>query len=197
MWRNAASPRSTLAAVLLVGAAAGGETAHAQQSLAAGCQERAGLYDAAIEAAVSEVASVWPLPTSFIKAVIQRESAFQPRAVSSAGAVGLMQVLPSNARRLGFRPEALWSPAANILAGTRLLAVLLRHYQGDVISALVAYNARPRRRLAPVPNNGETPAYVRAVLQFWVVFQSCEALAPTRLQPKPLDGGCHEFSAGP
>jgi hypothetical protein len=46
----------------------------------------------------------------------------------------------------------------------RLLAVLLRHYEGDVISALVAYNARPRRLFAPIPRNGETPAYVWKVL---------------------------------
>jgi soluble lytic murein transglycosylase-like protein len=84
-------------------------------------------------------------------------------------------VLPSNAQRLGFAPDALWKPAQNVLAGTRLLAVLLRHYQGDVISTLVAYNAGPRPRLAPLPDNSETPAYVRAVLRFWARFEKCEA----------------------
>jgi soluble lytic murein transglycosylase-like protein len=190
-------PRAAIGAALVVGASATGEPSNARRSVASACfGGRDASYDATIETAIAEVAPVWPLPTSFVKAVIQRESAFQPSAVSSAGAVGLMQVLPSNAWRLGFRPEALWSPAANILAGVRLLAVLLKHYQGDVISALVAYNARPRRRLAPLPNNGETPAYVRAVLRFWAVFQSCEAAA-TRLSLEPLDRGRHELSAGP
>jgi soluble lytic murein transglycosylase-like protein len=197
MWQRNFFPRSALAAAFVLSATSTGKPAHAQHPLAAGCRELAGPYDAAIEAAVGQVASVWPLPTGLVKAVIARESAFEPMAVSSAGAVGLMQVLPSNARRLGFGPEELWSPAANILAGTRLLAVLLKHYQGDVISALVAYNARPRRPFAPLPDNGETPAYVRAVLRFWLGFQSCEALAVSRRQPKPLDGGRHEFSAGP
>jgi hypothetical protein len=64
-------------------------------------------------------------------------------------------------------------PGPNILAGTRLLAVLLRHYRGDVVSALVAYNARPRMRLAPVPENGETPGYVRRVLGSWRDAERC------------------------
>ncbi len=134
---------------------------------------RQGAFDADIQAAVLEVAAVWPLPASLIKAIIARESNFNPAALSPAGAVGLMQVLPSNAQRLGVTPEALWKSTTNILAGTRLLAVLLRHYQGDVISALVAYNARPRPRLAPLPDNSETPVYVRAVLRFWAAFETC------------------------
>jgi Transglycosylase SLT domain len=146
------------------------------------------VYDADISAALLDVASIWPMPLSFIKAVIQRESAFNPTALSSAGALGLMQVLPSNAPRLGLAPEALWSPTKNILAGTRLLAVLLRHYQGDVISALVAYNALPRRRLAQLPDNSETPSYVRAVLKFWAMFDKCEVEVSPTHPPSPSRG---------
>lgn len=120
------------------------------------------------------MASVWAVPPSLIRAVILQESAFRPHAVSSAGAIGLMQVLPGNALRLGLTPQALWNPESNVLAGTRLLAVLLRHYQGDVISALVAYNARPRRRQAPLPDNPEIARYVRAVLHSWSAFQRCD-----------------------
>jgi soluble lytic murein transglycosylase-like protein len=175
LWTYAA-----IAAALAVGRPALGKPPASRLAPTAGCSR--GLdssYDRAIKAAVTEVTPVWRVPTSLVKAVIQQESAFQPAVVSSAGAIGLMQVLPSNALRLGFRPEALWSPAENILAGTRLLAVLLRHYQGDVISTLVAYNARPRRRLASLPDNGETPAYVRAVLRYWAALQRCEGPAKT------------------
>jgi soluble lytic murein transglycosylase-like protein len=147
-------------------------------------------FDALIAEAVAEVAPVWAVPGSLVKAVIQQESAFQPAAVSRAGAIGLMQVLPSNALRLGVAPEALFNPGDNILAGTRLLAVLLKHYEGDVISTLVAYNARPRRPLAALPDNGETPAYVHAVLRFWDRYRGCEArhsrsaqVAPRRKMP--------------
>jgi soluble lytic murein transglycosylase-like protein len=154
-----------------------------------GTGRREGAFDADIRSAIDEVAAIWPLSSSLIKAIIARESDFNPTALSSAGAIGLMQVLPSNARRLGLVPEALWSPRTNILAGARLLAVLLKHYRGDVISALVAYNARPRARLAPLPDNHETPAYVRAVLRLWDAYEKCGAgrvgASPARV-PKPV-----------
>lgn len=124
-------------------------------------------YDAAIAHAVREVEGVWNIPPSLVRAIIRRESAFDPRARSPAGAIGLMQVMPFNAARVGLTEAELWDPAKNILAGVRLLAVLLKHYRGDLVSALVAYNARPRSLRAPIPQNGETPAYVEAVLRFY------------------------------
>jgi soluble lytic murein transglycosylase-like protein len=143
-----------------------------------GCRKPKPALEAAIARAVAEVAFVWPLPHSFVAAVIEQESAFRPDAVSSAGAIGLMQIMPANAERVGLPPGVLFSPTANILAGTRLLAVLLKHYRGDVISALVAYNAGPRRPRAPLPNNGETPAYVRAVLRSWTRYERCMSSRP-------------------
>jgi soluble lytic murein transglycosylase-like protein len=168
--------RTGFVLAFLLGAPAMSEQSISKPPVEGACANRGrpGAFDADIQAAVLEVAPVWPLPASFVKAIIARESNFNPVAVSSAGAIGLMQVMPSNARRLGVTPEALWHSTTNILAGTRLLAVLLRHYQGDVISALVAYNARPRRRLAPLPDNAETPAYVRAVLHLWAAFERCD-----------------------
>lgn len=124
-------------------------------------------YEKEIAAALADTARVWPVPRELVLAVIQRESACNPRAVSRVGAIGLMQVMPFNAERLGLRREDLHDPARNILAGTRLLAALLKHYRGDLVSTLVAYNARPRKLGAPIPENGETPAYVRAVLGFY------------------------------
>jgi soluble lytic murein transglycosylase-like protein len=133
-------------------------------------------YDAEIDAAVEDVSTVWTVPCALIKAVIQQESAFEAMALSRSGAVGLMQVLPRNAALLGVAPEELWVPRTNILAGTRLLAILLRHYRGDVVSALVAYNARPRKRFAPVPENGETEGYVRAIMRRWRESERCPGL---------------------
>lgn len=129
------------------------------------------VYEPAIAAAVADTAHVFAVPPSLIKAIIQRESAWRPRVVSHAGAVGLMQVMPANARALGLSKADLWDPTKNILAGTRLLAVLLKHYKGDVISALAAYNARPRKLFAPLPDNGETPEYVAAVLRYWEAYR--------------------------
>ena len=122
-------------------------------------------YDREVAAAIEDVHDVHHVPAALVKAVITRESSWNPRAVSRAGALGLMQLLPATAAKVGVSREELFDPAKNILAGVRLLAVLLRHYRGDVISALTAYNARPRELFAPIPQNGETPGYVKAVLE--------------------------------
>lgn len=124
-------------------------------------------YDREIAAAIEDVHDVHHVPAALVKAVIMQESSWNPRAVSRAGALGLMQLLPATAAKVGVSREELFDPAKNILAGVRLLAVLLRHYRGDVISALTAYNARPRELFAPIPQNGETPGYVRAVLAYY------------------------------
>lgn len=123
-------------------------------------------YDVFIQRAVASVAPVYPVPPALVKAVIKRESNFNPEAKSSAGAIGLMQVMPFNAAKVNLTVADLSAPETNILAGTRLLAVLLKYYDGDVIDALVAYNAKARPLFAPIPRNGETPGYVAAVLGF-------------------------------
>lgn len=123
-----------------------------------------------IDAAVADVRTVYVVPPALVRAVIQQESAGNPKALSPVGAVGLMQVMPFNATKLGLKSEKeLWIPRLNILAGVRLLAALLQHYRGDVVSALVAYNSGPK---APtrVPSNGETPAYVVNILALYKRF---------------------------
>ena len=124
-------------------------------------------YDHVIRQAIEEAGGRYPVPLALVKAVIRQESAFRPGAVSKAGARGLMQVMPGTAVRLGVHPEDLFDPVQNIRAGVRLFSILLEHYRGDIISSLVAYNARPRRLFAPVPRNGETPGYVWKVLAYY------------------------------
>ncbi|WNZ66230.1 transglycosylase SLT domain-containing protein (plasmid) [Myxococcus sp. MxC21-1] len=134
-------------------------------------------YEREIEAACKATADIWPVPPELVKAVIRRESAFNPRARSAVGAIGLMQIMPFTAPKVGVRVADLEDPATNILAGTRLLAVLLREYQGDLKAVLVGYNARPRPAGAPLPDNGETPAYVQAVLRFFFAYREAAELA--------------------
>ena len=129
-------------------------------------------YDPFIQRAVASVARVYPVPAALVWAVIKRESNFDPEAKSSSGAIGLMQVMPFNAAKVNLTVADLADPERNILAGTRLLAVLLKYYDGDVINALVAYNAKARPLFAPVPRNGETPGYVAAVLQSLKEYES-------------------------
>ena len=133
------------------------------------------LFEAEILAAVGDVAGVYPVPVSLVRAVIRQESSFNPAAVSPVGAVGLMQVMPFNAVKLGVAEKDLARPATNILAGVRLLAVLLRHYRGDVIAALVAYNSGPKP-LEVLPLNGETPEYVLRILRYWKEYQAAHHL---------------------
>jgi soluble lytic murein transglycosylase-like protein len=124
-------------------------------------------YEQEIAAAVADVEGIHYVPPALVKSIVRVESDFNPHALSHKGAVGLMQVMPFNAARVGLTAPQLWSPASNILAGTRLLAVLLQYYRGDLISALVAYNGRPQKAFAPPPRNGETPRYVSSVLRWF------------------------------
>jgi soluble lytic murein transglycosylase-like protein len=124
------------------------------------------LWEAEIAAALLDTAEVWPVPPALVRALIRQESANNPRAVSPVGAKGLMQLMPATALKVGVAEKELFTPARNILAGVRLLATLLRHYRGDVVSALVAYNSGPKAP-AVVPANGETPDYVARILLYW------------------------------
>jgi soluble lytic murein transglycosylase-like protein len=121
-------------------------------------------FEREIDAALLETAVIYPVPKALVVAVMSVESGLRPRAASRAGAKGLMQLMPYTARRVGISESEIFDPRRNILGGVRLLAILFRHYDGDVISALVAYNARPRTPFAPIPRNRETPTYVWRVL---------------------------------
>lgn len=136
-------------------------------------------FDDAILEAVEATKHVYAVPPELVRAVMKQESAFNPKALSPCGAVGLLQVMPFNATKLGLPNEdSLWTPRLNVLAGVRLLAGLLKHYEGDVIAALVAYNSGPKAKLAPVPQNGETPDYVVNILRYWRAYDRERASAP-------------------
>lgn len=106
------------------------------------------------------------LPAALLHAVVHVESAYDPRAVSRAGAIGLMQLMPGTARRYGVRDPR--DPRANLYAGARHLRELLARFDNDLVLALAAYNAGEaavREAGYRVPPYPETRRYVRRVLE--------------------------------
>ena len=118
---------------------------------------------------IAEASLRFGIPAAWIRAVMRAETAGDPRAVSRAGAIGLMQVMPATwadlrvRHRLGADP---FDPRDNILAGTAYLRELHDRY-GSVPAMLAAYNAGPGRYEASLvgrPLPGETRAYVAAIV---------------------------------
>jgi soluble lytic murein transglycosylase-like protein len=105
------------------------------------------------------------LNPSLVAAVVAAESRFNARAVSHAGARGLMQLMPATGRRMGVSPSELFEPEKNLEAGAHYLRELLDRYQGELDLALSAYNAGEGAvdRHGGVPPYVETRAYIRKV----------------------------------
>jgi hypothetical protein len=125
-------------------------------------------------ALIDEMAERYQVPAKLIAAVIKAESNFNPRAVSSKGARGLMQLMPSTAALLGVRDA--FDPRDNVDGGVRHLRVLISQYAGDVRLALAAYNAGSEAvdRVRGVPPYRETQTYVSHVL---ALFGSAKVVA--------------------
>ena len=100
-----------------------------------------------------------------VRAVIHAESAFNPTAVSRAGAQGLMQLMPATARRFGVTDS--FEPAQNIRGGVEYLSWLLRRFNGNLTLAAAGYNAGEGAvdRHGGVPPYRETQNYVVRVAQ--------------------------------
>lgn len=100
---------------------------------------------------------------SLLRAVVAVESNFKSDAVSRAGAMGLMQLMPGTAKDMGVKDA--FDPAQNVNGGARYLAFLLKHFKDEEL-AVAAYNAGPGRvgRAGRIPDIPETQAYVVNVL---------------------------------
>ena len=116
-----------------------------------------------IEPVVDLAASKAGVPVQLVRAVIMQESSFNPCAVSSKGAQGLMQLMPATARDFGVANP--FDPTQNVQAGTNLLRQLLDKYSGNVALALSAYNAGSSRvdKEGKIPAIPETMNYVRRI----------------------------------
>ena len=104
------------------------------------------------------------LEPALVKAVTQVESNFNPYAVSKAGAVGLMQLMPNTGAEMGAKD--LLNPVENLNAGSQYLKNLLNKYHDDLPKAIAAYNAGPGAvdKYNGIPPYAETTQYVKKVL---------------------------------
>jgi soluble lytic murein transglycosylase-like protein len=120
----------------------------------------------AYDAAIAEAADRYQLDPNLIRAIIRAESAFNPFAVSSAGALGLMQLMPDRAVELNVLDP--FDPRQNILGGAQYLRDLLDMHHGNVNLAVASYNAGPGAvaRYRGIPPYRETRNYVKTVNHF-------------------------------
>lgn len=118
----------------------------------------------AFRQAMAEAARRQGVDVKLLEAVVETESGGDPSAVSSKGAMGLMQLMPGTARALGV--ERPWEPVQNLEGGARYLREQLQAF-GGIEQALAAYNAGPGavRRHGGVPPYPETQRYVTKVME--------------------------------
>ena len=123
------------------------------------------------EPIINSCALEFGVDKSLVKAVIHAESGYDPNAVSSKGASGLMQLMPNTARSL--KVGNSFDPAENIRGGVRYLRFLLDTFRGDEALALAAYNAGLSRvaQYGGIPPYQETRNYVAKVLEYRKSYQ--------------------------
>jgi len=166
-WKRMGSEEAVGKAAARRGACAGCDPVPARDR----SPDRFGRFDAFI----SEASQIYAIPETLIRAVIKVESDYDPQVVSSAGARGLMQLMPSVTRDMGV--SNVHDPRENILGGTRLLRVLANRYDGDLVRTIAAYHAgvgslaRYSDSVPPYPN---TRKYLRMVLDRYYQYAAAE-----------------------
>jgi soluble lytic murein transglycosylase-like protein len=142
------------------------------------------LSEGELEPLIKRHSSQQQLHPALIRAVIKAESNFDPRAVSRAGAVGLMQLMPQTAVRLDVRD--MFDPDENVGGGTRYLRQLPDRFHGNLPLALAAYNAGENvvDRYQSLPPIDETRQYVRKVLRYYRRFLVRDGVITERPLPR-------------
>lgn len=154
-----------------------------QSASAAGCLTASPLSlerkSAAHAGIISQAARQYGIDRELIQAVIAVESCFNQRAVSPAGAQGLMQLMPATAERFGVSDS--FNAKQNILAGSRYLQWLLKRFSGNLRYAVAGYNAGEGRidQYGGIPPFRETQNYVKHVIAIYSRLAPNKAITPS------------------
>jgi len=140
---------------------ANNKEAMAPSALPPGCPS---ISQVDVKAIIDREAQRHKMDSRLVQAVVETESGYSPCAVSVAGAMGLMQLMPATAASLHVSNP--YDPNQNITAGTQYLKQMIDRYGGDISKALAAYNSGPTRvdaagGIPPIP---ETQEYVRKIM---------------------------------
>lgn len=135
---------------------------------------------------IDQAAQRYSVDAALLSAVVEVESAGNPRAVSRAGAQGLAQLMPATARELGVQDPL--DPAQNLDGAAKYLRQLLGQFKGDISKALAAYNAGAGnvQKYGGIPPFAETQAYVPAVLTAYDGYRQEPATADSTASTTPL-----------
>ncbi len=125
------------------------------------------LSTTALDPIFEEAASTYNIDVNLLRAVAKQESGFDTNAVSSSGAMGIMQLMPQTAESLGCQDA--YDPYQNIMAGAKYLSELMSRYNNDTSLALAAYNAGSGNvdKYGGIPPFTETENYVSNVLSMY------------------------------
>ncbi|THJ24107.1 MAG: lytic transglycosylase domain-containing protein [Nitrospira sp. CG24E] len=148
-----------------------------------------GLADLELEHAVNRAAQLHHVQPALLLAVIKAESSFNPIAISKAGAVGLMQLIPETAIRHGVRN--LYDTNDNIAGGAKHLRYLLDRFHGNTRLALAAYNAGERKvdHYGQIPPYKETQDYVKKVLVYYRSYKKDGWIMPVVMPASSIHAG--------
>lgn len=156
-------------------------TSSANSAASAGSANSAGSADAAdaskassvlncpssLESYFEEAAEEYDVDVALLESIAKAESNFTSDAKSSAGAIGIMQLMPSTASSLGVADS--YDAKSNIMGGAKLISQLLDKYDGDISLALAAYNAGSGNvaKYGGIPPFKETQNYVKKVTEYY------------------------------